>query len=93
MQLGPLQTFVLRKSEEGLTLECQMGDLDKKILGGWILMGLITISMGLAILLGLAHLPDDAPRALGLVPLIFGCLAFGASWYKASLNYSSGAGY
>lgn len=55
MQLGPVQTFTLKKNEEGLTLECQMGDLDKKILFGWILMGVITISMGLAILLRLAH--------------------------------------
>ena len=85
MQLGPWQTFILKENEQGLTLECQMDDLDKKILGGWILMGTITIPLGLAILLGLAHLPDNTPRGVGLMPLIFGCIAFGASWDKARL--------
>ena len=85
MQLGALQTFVLRKNEKELTLECQIGDLDEKILGSWILMGVITISMGFTILLGLAHLPDNAPRGVGIMPLSFGCLALGASLYKARL--------
>ena len=83
MQLGALQTFVLSTSDEGATLECQMGHLDMKILGGWILMGIITISIGLALLSGLAHLQSNAPRAAGIMPLIFGCFTLGASWYTA----------
>lgn len=85
MQLGPLQTFLLTRREEELTLECQMADLDEKILGAWILTGVITISAGSAILLGLANLPHNDPRGLGLIPLSFGFLLLAASWYKARL--------
>jgi hypothetical protein len=83
MQFGPLHRIVLKKSEEAVTLECQMGYRGMQILSGWLLMGGSTVLIGFVQLSGLAHLPHNAPRAVGIMPLIFGCLALGASWYKA----------
>jgi hypothetical protein len=83
MQFGPLHRIVLKKSEEEVTLECQMGYLDMQILSGWVLMGGSTVLTGLVQLSGLAHLAHNAPRGVGIMPLIFGCFALGTSWYKA----------
>jgi hypothetical protein len=34
-------------------------------------------------IIGACLFAPESPRAVGIMPLIFGCLALGASWYKA----------
>jgi hypothetical protein len=85
MQLGPRQKIILSQSNETVTFDCQMEPKMMQILASWLLMGLITTLGGLAILLGFVHLSPHDPRGVGVMPIFFGCCAFGASWLVARL--------